>query len=204
MSTAYGLLLFWLSFSLPFVAFFQVADRPRIDSPRPGDVLQGVINIRGSTDVTDFQSADIAFRYEGDQSETWYLIQQSEDKVKGGVLASWDTTTIADGTYRLRVVVNQSDNHTTEIVVPNLRVRNYTPVETDTPEIANGEGVQQTVVLPTVTRSVQPTSTDLPPNPAQVSSVRFSFSLVQGIVYSGVLFVLIGIYLAAHKWRQNK
>ena len=199
MSTAYGLLLFWLSFSMPFIALFQVAERPRIDSPRPGDVLQGVINIRGSTDVTDFQSADIDFRYEGDQSETWYLIKQSQDKIGGGVLASWDTTTIADGTYRLRVVVNQSDNHSVETVVSNLRVRNYTPVETNTPEIANGESIQQTVVLPTATRSVQPTSTDLPANPAQVTPVRFSFSLVQGIVYSGVLFALFGLYLAAHK-----
>lgn len=204
MSTAYRLLLFWLSFSLPFITLFQVADRPRIDSPHPGDVLQGVINVQGSTDVTDFQSADVAFSYEGDQSETWYLIQQSLDKVNQGVLASWDTTTIADGTYRLRIVVNQLNNHSVEMVVPNLRVRNYTPVETNTPELAKEDGVQQTLVLPTATRSIRPTSTDLPVNPAQVTSVRFSFSLVQGIVYSGILFALLGIYLAARKWRQNK
>ena len=189
---------------MPFIGLFQVADRPQIESPRPGDVLQGVINIYGSTDITDFQSADIAFSYEGDQSETWYLIQQSQDKVKSGVVASWDTTTIADGTYRLRVVINQSDNHTVETVVSNLRVRNYTPVETNTPEITNGEGIQQTAVLPTSTKLVQATSTDLPANPAQVTPVRFSFSLVQGIVYSGVLFALLGLYLAIQKWRQNK
>ena len=204
MSTAYRLLLFWLSFSLPLNALFQMADRPRIDLPRPGDVLQGVINVQGSTDVTDFQSADVAFSYEGNQPETWYLIQQSHDKVKKGVLASWDTTTIADGTYRLRIVVNQLNNQSVEVIVPNLRVRNYTPVETNTPELAKGDGVQQTVVLPTATRSIRPTSTDLPVNPAQVTSVRFSFSLVQGIVYSGILFALLGIYLAARKWRQNK
>jgi len=204
MSTAYRLLLFWLSFSLPFITLFQMADRPRVDSPSPGDVLQGVINVQGSTDVTDFQSADVAFSYAGDQSETWYLIQQSHDKVKKGVLASWDTTTIADGTYRLRIVVNQLNNHSVEMVVPNLRVRNYTPVETNTPELVKGDGVQQRVVLPTATRSIRPTSTDLPVNPAQVTSVRFSFSLIQGIVYSGILFALLGIYLAASKWRQNK
>jgi hypothetical protein len=204
MSTAYRLLLFWLSFSLPFNVLFQVADRPRIDSPRPGDVLQGVINVQGSTDVTDFQSADVAFSYEGNQSETWYLIQQSHDKVKKGVLASWDTTTIADGTYRLRIVVNQLNNQSVEVIVPNLRVRNYTPVETNTPELTKGDGVQQTLGLPTATRSIRPTSTGLPVNPALVTSVRFSFSLVQGIVYSGILFALLGIYLAARKWRQNK
>jgi hypothetical protein len=204
MFTAYRLLLFCLSFSLPFIALFQVADRPRIDSPHPGDVLQGVINVQGSTDVTDFQSADVAFSYEADQSETWYLIQQSNDKVKGGVLASWDTTTIADGTYRLRIVVYQPNNHSVETVVSNLRVRNYTPVETYTPELAKGGGVQPTVVLPTATRSIRPTSTDLPVNPAQVTSVMFSFSLVQGVLYSGILFALFGIYLAVRKWRQNK
>jgi hypothetical protein len=120
------------------------------------------------------------------------------------VLASWDTTTIADGVYRLRVVVNQSDNHSVETVVSDLRVRNYTPVETNTPQPANGDGLQQTAVLPTATKSIRPTSTDLPANPAQVSTVRFSFSLVQGIIYSGVFFALLGIYLAVIKWRQNK
>jgi hypothetical protein len=204
MFTAYGLLLFWLSLSMPFIGLFQVADRPRIDTPRPGDVLQGVIKIKGSTDVTDFQSSDIAFKYENDQSDTWYLIDQSQEKVKGGVLASWDTTTIADGAYRLRVVVNQSDNHSVDTVVSDLRVRNYTPVETNTPEPANGVGPQTTAVLPTATQSIRPTSTDLPANPAQVSTVRFSFSLVQGIIYSGVFFVLLGIYLAFVRWRQNK
>jgi hypothetical protein len=205
MSTAYGLFLFWLLLTMPFITYYQVAERPRIDSPRPGDILQGVIKIKGSSNVTDFQSADIDFKYEGDQPQTWYLIQQTLDKVDGGVLASWDTTTIADGTYSLRLVVNQSDNQSVETVVNNLRVRNYTPVETNTPETSNHEeGSQQTTAITTATMAIQVTSTELPPNPAQVTPVRFSFSIVQGIVYSGVIFVLLGIYLAVHAWQRRK
>ncbi len=183
---------------------YQISEHPRVDTPQPGDVLMGKVSIKGSTDVLDFQSAEVSFRYEADAGETWYLIQQSSDAVRDGTLAVWDTTTIADGTYALRVRVALSVNRNVEVVIPYLRVRNYSPVETATPG-APHEGLQQpTEVKPTATAAVYPTPTDLPDNPAQITPVRLGFSLVQGAAFTIVSFVLLGIYLVLRAIRRRR
>jgi hypothetical protein len=182
---------------------FQVTERPQVASPVPGDVLMGKVNIKGSTDVLDFQSAEVSFRYEDDSSDAWYLIQQGSDPVKDGILAIWDTTTIADGTYRLRVSVTLSDNRTAEVIIPNLRVRNYSPVETATPGLSTNPTGKPTEIKPTATLAVYPTPTDLPENPAQVDSMRLSFSLVRGAAFAVIFFVLLGIYLGLRAIRRG-
>jgi len=181
---------------------FQVTEHPQVASPLPGDVLMGKVSIKGSTDVLDFQTAEVSFRYEGDQGDTWYLIQQSMDPVKDGTLAVWDTTTIADGIYRLRVSVSLSDGRTVEVIIPNLRVRNYSPVETSTPGPLTTLIQQPTEVKSTPTAVVYPTPTDLPDNPAQVTSVRLAISLVQGAAFTAIVFVLMGIYLMLRAIRR--
>jgi hypothetical protein len=182
---------------------FQVNEHPQVVSPKPGDVLKGKVNVTGSTDVLDFQSVEISFRYEGDSGDTWYLIQQSSDPVKDGTLAVWDTSTIADGSYRLRVNVILSDNHTTEVVIPNLRVRNYSTVETATPGPSANLAEQPTEIKPTSTMAVLSTPTSLPDNPAQVTSLKLASSLVQGAAFAVVCFILLGIYLALRAIRRR-
>ena len=182
---------------------YQVTEHPQVASPNPGDVLMGKVNIKGSTDVLDFQSAEVSFRYENDPGETWYLIQQGSDPVKDGILAVWDTTTIADGIYRLRVSVILSDNRTVEVIIPNLRVRNYSPVETATPGLPENLTVQPTESKPTSTVAAYPTPTNLPDNPAQVTSMRLVFSLIQGTAFAVTLFVLLGIYLVLRAIRRR-
>ena len=182
---------------------FQVTEHPQITSPAPGDVLMGKVNIQGSTDVLDFQSAEVSFRYEEDQSDTWYLIQQSTDPVKDGTLAVWDTTTIADGIYRLRVNIALSGGRNTELTVANLRVRNYSPVETSTPGASVNLVSQPTQIAPTQTAATYPTPTNLPDNPAQVTSMKLAFSLVQGAVFTAIIFILLGIYLGLRAIRRR-
>ncbi len=163
----------------------------------------GKVNITGSTDVLDFQSAEVSFRYEGDAGDTWYLIQQSSEPVKDGALAVWDTSTIADGSYRLRVSVILSDNRTVEVVIPNLRVRNYSTVETATPGLPANLTEQPTEIKPTSTVAVYSTPTTLPDNPAQVTSLKLTLSLVQGAAFAVVCFILLGIYLALRAIRRR-
>ena len=95
------------------------------------------------SEIVGFQSAEVAFAY-GKDNSTWFLITGSDQPVRDGVLASWDTTTIADGTYLLRVRVNTSDGEVVEVEAKDLRVRNYTPIETSTPrpeeQTAEAEG----------------------------------------------------------------
>ncbi len=182
---------------------YQITEHPQVVSPNPGDVLIGKVNVTGSTDVLDFQSAEVSFRYEGDAGNTWYLIQQSSDPVKDGILAVWDTSTIADGSYRLRVSVILSDNRTAEVVIPNLRVRNYSTVETATPGLPAGLTVQPTQIKPTSTVAVYATPTSLPDNPVQVTSLKLALSLVQGAAFAVVCFILLGIYLALRAIRRR-
>jgi hypothetical protein len=186
-----------------FPKLFQVTEHPQVSSPKPGDVLIGKVNITGSTDVLDFQSAEVSFRYEGDSGDTWYLIQQSSDAVKDGTLAVWDTSTIADGIYRLRVSVILADNRTAEVVIPDLRVRNYSTVETATPGPSANLAVQPTEIKPTSTVAAYATPTSLPDNPAQVTSLRLAFSLVQGAAFAAVCFVLLGVYLGLRAFRRR-
>ena len=188
-----------------FPKVLQVTEHPQVSSPKPGDVLIGKVNITGSTDVLDFQSAEVSFRYEGDTGDTWYLIQQSSDAVKDGTLAVWDTSTIADGIYRLRVSVILTDNRTVEVVIPNLRVRNYSTVETATPGPPANLAGQPTEIGPTSTATAvaYATPTSLPDNPAQVTSLRLAFSLVQGAAFAAVCFVLLGIYLGLRAFRRR-
>jgi len=182
---------------------FQVSEHPRVESPQPGDVLKGKVSIKGSTDVLDFQSAEVSFRYEDDPANTWYLIQQSSEAVQDGTLAVWDTTTIADGNYRLRVSVFLSDNRTNDVEIPNLRVRNYSQVETATPGTSVNIIQQPVEIQSTATVAPYPTPTNLPDNPAQVTSVRLIFSLVQGATITLIFFVLLGIYLGLRTMRRR-
>ena len=123
------------------------------------------------------------------------LVQQSSQPVNNGSLATWDTTTIADDTYRLRVVVTLQDGSTLETEVPGLRVRNYTAVETGTPSPTRSATQGGPDLTGNITQTALPTPTDLPANPAQVSPANLAASAVQGGLFTAIIFMCIGGYL---------
>ena len=189
-----------LTFFLAAVAGRAVAAQglPEILSPQQGDVLQGVVSIRGSSKVTGFLSAEIDFSYAGDPTGTWFLISTGSQPVESDILASWDTTTITDGNYNIRLRVVLTDGTHQDVVIPNLRVRNYTPIETPTPA--------PTAILPTLTPTVTltptpfPTPTPLPANPAVLTSKEISTSLGYGGLGAVIFITVFGIYL----WLRRK
>jgi len=176
---------------------------PRLDTPRPGDALQGVVTITGSTDLENFRSAEVAFRYESDPENTWFLIQQSSQPVSNGPLAQWDTTTIADGSYRLRLQVLRSDGSLVETQVSGLRVRNYSPVETATPGFDPAAESPGVTPSPTATL-LPPTPTPFPPNPAQVTPEGLAFGLLQGGILGVALFLILAIVLAVRSLARRR
>lgn len=169
-------------------------NRPMIDSPRAGDVLQGVVSITGSTNVVDFQAAELSFSYADQESDAWFLISRSEQPLEKSLLAEWDTTLIADGTYQLRLRLILTDGNYLEVVVPDLRVRNYSAVETSTPQPAVGS-LTATPLPPAVDFSAGQSPTDLPHNPAAVTQQGLEISLRQGAIFAVVLFVALSLYL---------
>lgn len=168
----------------------------RVDSPRDGDVLQGVIEVVGSTTANGFQSSEVAFAFQRSEPVTWFLIHHSDQPVQDGVLAQWDTTTISDGDYQLRVVVNLVSGQKEEVKVKGLRVRNYTAIETGTPVPAFLMVTETRISKETRTIPVSyPTELKDESNPARIASDRLMISVIAGALVVTVLFILIGLYI---------
>jgi PTH1 family peptidyl-tRNA hydrolase len=157
-----------------------------LSAPLPGQVLQGKVPITGNTAIEGFQSIELTFAYANNPTGTWFLILYSSLPVADGLLAQWDTTTITDGDYTLRLVVRLADGSQQTLTLPGLRVRNYTPIETDTPPPpvpsatpAPGQAPIQppTATLPATATALPPTPTALPTNPAEVSTLALARTL---------------------------
>ncbi|NLG71187.1 MAG: hypothetical protein GX495_03955 [Chloroflexi bacterium] len=180
-----------------------------IYTPVSGQALQGKVPIEGFSALEGFLSAEISFTYAQEAEETWFSILRSKDPVPGGLLAEWDTTTISDGLYTLRMVIHLADGTSQTVLVENLRVRNYTPVETSTPSPSPGVTVTQTG--PTATPTSRPTltplpqiSTPLPPNPAEITPEEIRLNLSKGALAAGGMFALIGLYQKVLSMRSRR
>lgn len=170
----------------------RIQFRPEIVSPRPGEALQGRVTITGASNAIGFASYELAFAYPADPTGTWFLIAQSNQPVQDGTLGEWDTTLVTDGDYTLRLRVLLDDGSSLEVLAPDLRVRNYTPVETPTPGTSP--------VFPTRTPSAftpsppGETSTPRPPNPAALTPERLLSGLGWGALAAAALLFLLFIY----------
>ncbi len=89
---------------------------PLIASPQTGDALQGIIPVSGSDQLAGRLYSEVAFAYAGDTTGTWFLIATVTEPVIDGTLTNWDTTTITDGNYILRLRVYLSDGTFRDVV----------------------------------------------------------------------------------------
>lgn len=173
-----------------------------ISSPSEAEYVQGVVTISGSATVLGFSSYELSFAYENDPTQTWFQLTSSSLPVFEGELGTWDTTTLTDGDYILRLQVFLLDGTVQETTVSNVRVRNYTPIPTDTPTPTSTPVVQfaaptAQLILPasaTVTPSM-PTPTPLPPNPAGLEETSIFGALGRGAALAVLLFVVLGLLL---------
>jgi hypothetical protein len=197
----------------------QVTNLPNvyINAPYPGQALQGSVPIEGNTNIPGFTAAYLTFAYTANPTGTWFLIYETTSPVAAGTLTQWDTTTITDGNYDLRIIVTLEDGSQLTAYVYGLRVRNYSPIETNTPTVpptaipsTPGEAPPPTstpIPSPTSTASptpVPPTPTPLPRNPAELSQQTILTSLGKGVLTALGLFAGLGIYLAARSARRKR
>jgi hypothetical protein len=177
-----------------------------IGYPIPGQALQGLVRITGILQVEGFIYAELDFAYQNDPRDTWFVIWHSDRVPDGQMLAEWDTTTLTDGDYELRLTVKTETNEL-ESLVSGLRVRNYSPIETDTPQPtatpAQQDAPQDTSVpAPTATASetpIPPTPTPLPTNPAELTPEDVTTSLGRGALAAIGIFALLGLYQLVRK-----
>lgn len=106
----------------------------------------------------------------------------------------WDTNQITDGDYNLRVVAEYRSGPTIFELIPNLRIRNHSPVETSTPAPVLEEQITQTGPTSTSQLLLEDTLTPLPPNPVVIKSEGLSQVLAGSGIFVVILFLVGGIY----------
>jgi hypothetical protein len=98
------------------------------------------------------------------------------------------------------------DGHQIESIVKNLRIRNYTAIETSTSEEEVGVNPEfqqtQTISSPTMT-PVRPTPTPLPPNELALSQDNFIQIAVFGGLAGFLGLFIIGFWLLIRNRRHG-
>jgi len=213
-------IVFFILF-LPYGVLAEVKISPQwqsstgavISAPTDGEAVQGGVILRGSTGTEGFRSYEVDFSYDSNPTQTWFLVQESTVPVQDGILAVWDTTTISDGEYSLRLNVNHTDGAVEVIIVKGVRVRNYSPIETNTPGPTNARAtselgdnetseIAQMTETPTVTPS-PPSPTPLPTNPAEVTPYQVGLTMGKGIAITLGIFAILGIYIGVKALRYR-
>lgn len=149
-------------------------------------MLRGKVPVTGHTAVDGFASAELSFADE-DNPTGWFLIRTSSKAVEAGELATWDTTALADGVYRLRLTVTTTDGATQEAVVTGLVVSNGGAPTALALSGAGDASSQGFALLPTPTRG--------PKNPAAVSKTDLMFYMVRGAILTLAVFGVLGLYI---------
>jgi len=178
------------------IGYAQAPDKkPVIISPRGGEALQGRVEINGITAMEGFQRAEVEFRYTNDPKETWFLIAETDQAVNPGKITEWDTSTITDGFYDLRVSVFLKDGTSTSAEIKGIRVRNYSPIETPTPSnTLNAAESMSTLETQVPTRTPRPTQPVFAANPAVLSRADLNSSLVRGGIAGIGSFLAFAVY----------
>lgn len=78
-----------------------------ISSPQSGDVLRGVVPIRGTAAIADFGFYKLEYRTLAADS-AWRAIMAGDAPVLDDLLHEWDTSIVLPGDYELRLVVTDS------------------------------------------------------------------------------------------------
>ncbi len=173
-----------------------------ISSPLAGDVLRGQVTITGTTDIPNFLSAQLDFAYASNPDGNWFTLQALSQPVLDSTLATWDTITISDGDYILRLRVNLSDGTSQEVTVP-IKIQNDSPIPTPTtPATATPDfvtiGIPTPFLLaasPTPTEVPRPTPTALPTNSAALNQNAIYSSLGRGALVIIGLFIFAGLII---------
>ncbi len=178
-----------------------------ISSPAGGEILRGQVTVTGTLNVSTFASAELDFAYASDPTDTWFTIQAFSEPIINSTLATWDTTSITDGDYILRLRVDFEDGTFQEATV-SVKVGNEVvptlppPTPTSTPEEAAALFPTPFLLAasPTPTEVPRPTPTALPANPVSLRGNEIYASLGRGALVILGLFVLAGLIIRIRRY----
>ena len=195
---------------LVLLLFFLIAaqDSPpvAIASPAPNEVLRGPVTVTGRLDYASFVAAELEFGYAANPTDTWFTIRTFSQPVVDATLATWDTTSITDGSYVLRLRVTFEDGTFQEATVPVLVGNDLPltptpePLPTAEPELSFLPTPLLLAASPTPTDIPRPTPTPLPPNPVSLGQNEIYGSLGRGALVIVGLFALAGLILRVRRF----
>ena len=191
---------------IPSIVLAQGITSPVITAPTTGQILQGQVSITGATDMVNFASAELDFDYASDSTGSWFLIQTFSQPVANSALAVWDTTSISDGDYILRLRVTLQDGSFQDATV-KVTVQNQAPLPTSTSTIAQAVTFTPAfmsqpstpvvvVVSPTPTSPpIFSTPTALPSNPVEVQTNEIYAGIQRGALVIIGLSIVFGVLI---------
>jgi hypothetical protein len=117
-------------------ASFQTETVLRLDTPAANETVSGIVEIRGSAASPGMMRFRIEFGYDPDPTGTWFLIFEGTEPVPDGQLALWDTTSIREGDYALRLAAYFADGSMQEVTTRGVRVRREVAPAAESPSFA--------------------------------------------------------------------
>lgn len=194
---------------LTLLLLFQ--DTPvALTAPQNGETLRGQVQIQGRMDTPNFASAELAFTFASNASDSggnWFIIQTIPQPTADSALTVWDTTSITDGDYTLRLRVFLQDGTFQDALVSDLKIRNDEPLPTATvpPTLQDFDfqPLNETPGAPaqsTATPAISyPTSTPLPANPASLTTASILTIFWQSALFILVVFLFFSLILRLRK-----
>ena len=160
--------------------------------------MQGIELIEGKIRGEGFQGGKISFSYSNIQDPTWFFIADIEpdtmESSQSSFVVNWDTSQITDGDYNLRVVAEYQNTATIFELIPNLRIRNHSPVETSTPVPVIENGSPEISPTSTIELFLENTPTALALNPVVIKSDGLSRTLIGSGIFVVLAFFTGGLY----------
>ena len=171
-----------------------------------GQAIRGIVPIEGNTKIEGFLAWEISYGYSTDTTGTWFLLAESFEPVENNLLTNWETIKISDGDYNLRLTIFLEQDEPVHTFVQNVRIRNYTPMETDT--------AQPTITQPIYTDTpptgqnqfetpLAPSLTPLPTNALELPPETITSNILRGGAGVMVIFITIGLYSTVKKSLQK-
>lgn len=173
-----------------------------ITSPAQNETVVGVVNITGTAAHPQFVRYEISFAYDPNPTDTWFELQPpSETQVAEGLLAAWDTTSISDGTYMIRLRVYSSDSATPqEAIVRGIKIRNAAPPTAAPTSTGEAASPTPTLALPTATPASTPASSPFPiaspvsPSSPSLDLLPYTSAFCNGAYLTFGVFIFLGLY----------
>ncbi len=147
------------------------AGNATILTPQSGATVAGIVQIEGTASLGgDFQYYKLEVAPMG--TEAWGdLAGQAKEQVVNGQLGVWDSASVSDGAYMIRLRVVDPTGNYCEATVTNIKVQNSSPptptvFEPPTPQETEAPPIQNAVPTPVpTTPSAQgtPAATITPP-----------------------------------------